>query len=127
MQLVLSLVLSYYFAVSPGDITITIPPSMNLQEAEVRACLPGSISMGDRYDRIELVIYYFSEGIEKFSYGDSGAMKETLGKGEIRALVKLKKAKVLRKALFISASGNNRSQLLDNFSRVLTDTLASNR
>ncbi len=125
MQLLLTLLLSITLAAPPGaELVVKVPPGISLREQEVRAGLPGSIKTSGGYDRIEIIIYYFSRGIEKFSYSGSNAMKESLMNGEIKALVKLKTKKVLRKALFITASGTSHEQILSNFSRVVNDTLA---
>ncbi len=124
MQLLLSLFLSCHFAASPGEIILKIPPGINLDESEVRADLPRTINTRGGYDRIEIIIYYFSQGIEKFSYSENNAMQESLMEGEIKALIKLKSNKVLRKALFVAASGTSREQIIRNFSLTVAGTLA---
>lgn len=127
MQMISSLVLAITLAVHTGaELVVKIPPGINLKELEVRADLPASVKTRGDYDRIEIIIYYFSRGIEKFSYSESNALKESQMKGEIQALIKFKSKKILRKALFIDASGASRDQILQNFSRVVTDTLAGN-
>jgi hypothetical protein len=125
MRLLLSLLLSIPFAVPHGgELVVKIPPGIHVKEHEIRAELPGSIHTRGSYDRIEIVIYYFSLGIEKFSYNENSAMQESLMKGEIKALIKLKSSNVLRKALFIAASGTSREQIIINFTRAVTDALA---
>jgi hypothetical protein len=125
MQLLLSLMLSIHLAASAGgEVIIKIPPGINVREHEIRTELPGDIQTRGSYDRIEIVIYYFSLGIEKFSYNENNAMQESLMKGEIKALIKLKSNNVLRKALFVAASGTSREQIINNFTRIVTDTLA---
>jgi len=121
----LSIVLSIILAAPPvGELVVKIPAGISLKEDEVRADLPGSMRTRSGYDRIEIIIYYFSQGIEKFSYVDNNAMKESQTKGEIKALIKCKSNRVLRKALFVTASGASREQILLNFARVVNDTLA---
>jgi hypothetical protein len=124
MRLMLTLLLSYCLAASPGDIIIKIPPGINLEEREVRANLPENIKIGGLYERIEIVIYYFSQGVEKLSYRGKNSLQESMMAGEIRALIKLKKKNVLIKALFITASGINRDQILISFSRKFTEIIA---
>ena len=124
MHLPLTLVLSCCLAASPGDIIIKIPPGINLEEREVRTNLPENIKIGGRYDRIEIVIYYFSQGVEKLSYSGKNSLQESLMAGEIRALVKLKKKSMLCKAIFLTASGANRDQILISFSRKFTEIIA---
>ena len=125
MRLLLSVLMSIALAAPRGgEVIIKIPHGINVGEHEIRADLPASIQTRGGYDRIEIVIYYFSLGIEKFSYSENNAMQETLMKGEIKALIKLKTGTVLRKALFIAASGTSREQIISNFNRAVTGTLA---
>jgi hypothetical protein len=122
-QLLLVLISVHLAALSGGELLVKIPPGINLKVQEVRADLPARIETMGGYDRIEIVIYYFSLGVEKFSYTDNNAIQESLMKGEIKALIKLKKKNVLRKALFIAAPGASKEQLLRNFRQVVSDTL----
>jgi hypothetical protein len=125
MLQMLSIALSIILAAPPvGELMVRIPASISLKEQEVRANLPGSVRTRGGYDRIEIIIYYFSQGIEKFSYGDNNAMRESQTKGEIKALVKLKRNNVLRKALFLKASGTSREQILHNFSNNVAEILS---
>jgi hypothetical protein len=124
MRLLLLLLLSVPLTAPPGgELLVRVPPGINLKEHEIRADLPARIQTRGGYDRIEIVIYYFSLGIEKFSYSENNAMQESMMKGEIKALIKLKTGTVLRKALFIAAPGTSRDQILSNFRQVVTDTL----
>ena len=68
MQLAITFIFSCFLAASPVGIVIKTPPGINLEEREVRAKLPEIIKTGGRFDKIEIVIYYFSQGVEKFSY-----------------------------------------------------------
>jgi hypothetical protein len=124
MQQMMAFILSSFLAASPGGIIIKIPPGINLEEKEVRANLPENFQTGDRYDRIEIVIFYFSQGVEKFTYNGKNSLHETLTPGEIRALVKLKQKGVLRKSLFVSAGGASRDQILHAFSVKMAEIIA---
>jgi hypothetical protein len=77
-----------------------------------------------RYDRIEIVIYRFSQGVEKLSYSGKNSLNETLTSGEIRALVKLKKNGVLRKALFVTANGARKEQILTAFAGRISEIIS---
>ncbi len=125
MQVLLSLLLSMNFSAVTGEIVLKIPPGINLREQEIPAELLRAIPTKGGYDRIEIVIYYFSQGIEKFSYNDNNTMKESLMKGEIKALIKLKRDKVLSKALFVTASGTSREQIIQNFCKTVAETLSA--
>ncbi len=111
------------FLATAGGVTITIPPGIALEEREIRAALPERLSTR-RYDGIEIVIYYYSLGVEKLSYGGNDEVRETAGEGKINALVKLKKKGKLGKALFISGHGTGKDAILGNFSRTLSETMA---
>jgi hypothetical protein len=124
MQLMMAFILSCCLAASPAGIIIKIPQGINLEEREVRANLPENFKTGGRYDRIEIVIYYFSQGVEKLSYSGKNSLHETMTSGEIRALVKLKQNGVLRKSLFVSASGASRDQILHAFSAKMLEIIA---
>ena len=125
MQLTLSIVLTIILAAPPvGELVVKIPAGISLKEEEVRTELPRSVRTRGGYDRIEIIVYYFSQGIEKFSYGDNNAMKESQMRGEIKGLVKLKKNNVLRKALFLTASGTDREEILRGFCKTVAETLS---
>lgn len=124
MQLLLSLLLSMNLSAATGEILLKIPPGINLKEKEIQAELLRAIPTKGGYDRIEIVIYYFSQGIEKFSYNDNNTMKESLMKGEIKALLKMKRKNVLSKALFVTASGTSREQIIQNFCKIVLETLS---
>ncbi|MBP7737235.1 MAG: hypothetical protein KA369_14745 [Spirochaetes bacterium] len=125
MQVLLSLLLSLSFSATSGDVLLKIPRGIDLREQELQADLPRAVPTRAGYDRIEIVIYYFSQGIEKFTYSDNNTMKESLMKGEMKALVKMKKNNVLRKAFFIAASGANREQIIQNFCKAVAETLSA--
>ncbi len=125
MQVLLSLLLSLSFSATSGDVLLKIPRGIDLREQELQADLPRAVPTRASYDRIEIVIYYFSQGIEKFTYSDNNTMKESLMKGEMKALVKMKKNNVLRKAFFIAASGANREQIIQNFCKAVAETLSA--
>jgi len=125
MQVLLSLLLSINLSAATGEILLKIPPGVILREQEIPADLLRPINTKGGYDRIEIVIYYFSQGIEKFSYNDNNTMKESLMKGEIKALLKLKRYNVLDKALFVTASGTSREQIIRNFCKTVLETLSA--
>jgi len=125
MQVLLSLLLSINLSAATGEILLKIPPGVILREQEIQADLLRPINTKGGYDRIEIVIYYFSQGIEKFSYNDNNTMKESLMKGEIKALLKLKRYNVLDKALFVTASGTSREQIIRNFCKTVLETLSA--
>jgi hypothetical protein len=107
-----------------GGVIIKIPPGIDLSEPEIRAHLSENTrTILNKHDLVEIVIYYFSLGIEKFTYSDDDSMSLTSQKGEIRALIKLKNNAVLKDVLFIQAYGNSRQQILESFSQSITDAL----
>jgi hypothetical protein len=124
MQVLLIVLLSLNISAA-GEVLLKVPHGINLREQEIQAGLPRTVTTRAGYDRIEIVIYCFSQGIEKFSYNDSNTMKESLMKGEIKALVKLKRNNVLCKALFVAASGASREQIIQNFCKAVAETLSS--
>lgn len=124
MIILISLLLSLSPAAGQaGEITLTIPPGINLNRDEIKVHVPGAAPAGNPRGRIEIVIYYFSEGIEKIVYNEN-SMQESTHRGTIRALVKLKREGVLRRALFIDAEGRNREDILKNFSLKLSAALS---
>ncbi|MBN2160632.1 MAG: hypothetical protein JW807_14685 [Spirochaetes bacterium] len=124
MKLYIALLLSLSpIANQAGEITVIVPPGVNLGRQEVMGFLPKSVPAGTPYNRVEIVIYYFSEGIEKFIYNEN-SMQETMNRGSIRALIKLKNEGVLRKVLFIEADGSNREDILKNLALKLSKALA---
>jgi hypothetical protein len=124
MQLLTTFILSCFLASSPDGIIIRIPQGINLEEREVRANLPENLKTSGRYDRIEIVIYRFSQGVEKLSYSGKDSLNETLTSGEIRALIKLKKNGVLRKALFVTANGARKEQILTAFAGRISEIIS---
>jgi hypothetical protein len=107
-----------------GGIIIKIPAGIELSEQEVREILPKNArNIVPAYDMIEIVIYYFSLGIEKFTFSDTDPLTLSSQKGEIQALIKLKKNAVLTKALFVKADGSSREDILRSFSRSIADIL----
>ena len=124
MQLLTIFILSCFLASSPDGIIIRIPQGINLEEREVRESLPKNLKTSGRYDRIEIVIYRFSQGVEKLSYSGKNSLNETLTSGEIRALIKLKKNGVLRKALFVTAQGARKEQILTAFAGRISEIIS---
>jgi len=124
MQLLTIFILSCFLASSPDGIIIRIPQGINLEEREVRESLPKNLKTSGRYDRIEIVIYRFSQGVEKLSYSGKNSLNETLTSGEIRALIKLKKNGVLRKALFVTANGARKEQILTAFAGRISEIIS---
>jgi hypothetical protein len=124
MQLLTTFILSCFLTSSPDGIIIRIPQGISLEEREVRANLPENLKTSGRYDRIEIVIYRFSQGVEKLSYSGKNSLNETLTSGEIRALVKLKKNGVLRKALFVTANGARKEQILTAFAGRISEIIS---
>src|SRR4030042_5774028 len=121
MRLLLTTII-YCYCATAGEIIIKIPTGINLEKKDVRAYLPKAIDANTAYDRIEIVIYYFSQGVEKFSFTDNNVMLKSLRKGEIRSLVKIKKNKYLMKELFVNAKGANTEQILSNFAQAIVNT-----
>jgi hypothetical protein len=117
------LFISFHLAAS-GMVMIKIPPGVPLEESAVRAALPGNIAVGKGFDRIEIVVYYFSLGIERLSYGDNDEIRESAQEGKMKALIKLKKNGVLTRALFISSGGAGKDEILKAFSREFAVTIA---
>lgn len=124
MQLMLTFMLSCFLASSPDGIIIRIPQDINLEEREVRSSLPSNLKISSRYNRIEIVIYQFSQGVEKLSYSGKNSLDETLTTGEIKALIKLKKNGVLRKVLFVTAQGARKDQILTSFAGRITEIIS---
>jgi hypothetical protein len=124
MQLLTTFILSCFLTSSPDGIIIRIPQGISLEEREVRANLPENLKTSGRYDRIEIVIYRFSQGVEKLSYSGKDSLNETLTSGEIRALIKLKKNGVLRKALFVTANGARKEQILTAFAGRISEIIS---
>ena len=124
MQLLTTFILSCFLAPSTDGIIIKIPQGINLEEREVRANLPKNLKISGRYDRIEIVIYYFSQGVEKLSYSGKNSLDETLTTGEIRALIKLKKNGVLHKALFVTVKGARKEQILTAFAGKISEIIS---
>jgi hypothetical protein len=122
--MLITIILSCFLASTPEEIIIIIPDGVSLEEREVRANLPKNLKTGERYDRIEIVIYYFSEGVEKLSYSGKNKLDETLTRGEIRALVKLKKNGRLCKALFVAAQGARKDQILTAFAGRISEIVS---
>ncbi len=103
---------------------ITIPPGIDLNERDIRERLPSSIA-GVRCacDTIEIVIYYYSAGTEKLSYGDTGNFSSTSNDGSVKSLIKLKKNGSLRRVFFVDADGSGKEEILANFSRAISGIL----
>ncbi|HOD14145.1 MAG TPA: hypothetical protein PLA65_01750 [Spirochaetota bacterium] len=104
-----------------GRVLVTVPAGINLSAERVRERLAGvATPVSGRFDTFEIVIYYYSLGIETFSYSDTHPLSESVKKGGIRALIKCRKSGVLGKALFVEAEGADESQILDNFARAVS-------
>src|SRR5271157_62413 len=103
-----SLLLSFFLAETGLDsrLIIKIPPGVALSEQEVRSFFRDTQrNAADNYETIEIVIYSFSLGIETLTYSDNDPIRMSLQKGEIKALIKLKKNSILKKVLFVNADG----------------------
>jgi hypothetical protein len=126
MQQALILIVSLFLAAeaASGPLQVRVPAGISLSADSVREHLRGAAPASTgRYDAVEIVIYYYSPGIETYSYGETDTMSETLKGGLIRALIKCKKNSVLKKALFIEAEGSGTDQILDNFRRAVESAL----
>mgnify|MGYP000995752109 CR=1 FL=1 len=121
MRVLVALFAAYHLAAF-GDVKITIPPGIALEEREVRAFLPERVP-AFRNDDIEIVVYYFSSGIERLSYSATDEIQESAGDGKIEALIKLKQKGVLVRVIFISARGNGKEAILMNFSEAFAEEL----
>ncbi|MBN1497998.1 MAG: hypothetical protein JXA07_14590 [Spirochaetes bacterium] len=121
MRVLVALFAAYYLAAF-GDVKITIPSGIALEEREVRTILPDRVTVC-RYDGIEIVVYYYSSGIERLSYGANNEIQESAGDGKIEALIKLKQKGVLVRVIFITARGNGKEAILRNFSEAFAEKI----
>ena len=100
---------------------ITIPAGISLMEGEIRERLPEDLTrIKNDYDTIEIVIYYYSIGTEKLSYGDEENFGLTSNDGKIMSLIKLSKNGALQRVIFIDAAGSGKDEILSNFSRAVS-------
>lgn len=122
--LILALTLFLAAEAAAGPVIVRVPGGINLSEERVRERLAGVMPAGSgRYDTFEIVVYYYSMGIETFSYSDTDTLSESTRKGGIKALIKCKKNSVLEKALFIEAAGADEDQILENLRRAVSDAI----
>ena len=102
------------FAASAGCEEITIkyyvPDDINLTENEL-AFAP----VKSKYQSIEVVIYYYSESIERLAYNENSEFSQSTKMGGIKSLVKLKKGRKLAKVLFVEATGESKTEIIKNF------------
>lgn len=99
-----------------ADISFSVPDSAALTGEELAGHFTDVRASRFRGDyEIQVVVYYFSPGVEVFTYSGSGEMGLSFEKGVIKALVKIKKAGKLSNVKFISAEGSDRKEILDNF------------
>jgi hypothetical protein len=121
-----TLLLSFFLVNTGVDsgLIIKIPPGIALSEQEVRPFFRDNPrNAADSRETIEIVIYSFSLGIEKITYSENDPIRISLQKGEIRALIKLKKNSILKKVLFVNADGTSKDEILKNFSLTLSNSL----
>lgn len=126
MRQAVILLISLFIAAdaAAGRVLVRVPAGINLSADRVRESLAGvAPSAPGRYDVFEIVIYYYSLGIETFSYGDTDSLSESMKKGGIRALIKCKKNGVLGKALFVEAEGADEARILENFARAVSGAI----
>lgn len=120
--LLLSLLLA---ADAAGKVIVKVPPGINLSADRVRERLAGvAPSPACRYDTFEIVIYYYSLGIETYSYSETESLSESVKKGGIRALIKCRRNGVLGKSLFVEAEGEDEARILDNLARAVSGAVA---
>jgi len=106
-----------------NKIDIQIPDRMNLGEKEILSYLKFIPENRNGRIHMRIVIYYFSPEVETFSLSDEGGIREGSKTGSIRGLIELKENNRIIKAVFITANGKSRIQLLNNFSREIRKKL----
>jgi hypothetical protein len=126
MHRALILILTLFLAseASAGRVIVRVPEGINLSQEKMTERLAGAAPSGaGRYDTFDIVVYYYSLGVETLSYTDADTLSATMKGGGIRALIKCKKNNILEKALFIEAEGADEDRILENFRRAVSDAI----
>ena len=98
------------------QVKLVILQGVSLSAGEITRHLPGmTITGSDRDAGREITVYYFSAGVERYSYSDNGIITFSNPPGTIKALVKLRKGGRLKKVFFVSSSGKSREEIIRNF------------
>ena len=118
MRIVLSVKILLLLFIATGicaaeSVNIIIPEGINLTRKEIMKDIYSSVISKAKWNgAVEIVFYYYSRGAETLSYSDKGKILQKTKTGKIKVLVKLKKDNLLKKAIFTSAEGKNKEQII---------------
>lgn len=96
------------------SIVIHIPDEISLQKNEITPLLD-NLKIIESYQKLEIVFFYFSTGIERISYNGKNSISQVILDGGIKALLKFKNNNKLLKVLFIEAKGRGKKDILKKF------------
>lgn len=95
---------------------VRISPGINLSVNEVlSATSPYASDMNRHPYSFEILIYYYSSGIETTTYSPDGKEAKITEKGILKAAVKFRKHGKFDDVIFVYAFGDNKKEILESF------------
>ncbi len=92
-----------------NSVCVTVARHISINSDEIKDCIEHN---NNSYEQIEIIIYYFSRGVETLTLSEDAEMSRTVSDGKIKCLMKFKNKKKLKKIIFLEATGNEHDDLV---------------
>ncbi len=102
--------------------TVIIRKDLNLSAGEIIPLIPENFIAGE--EQIRIVIYVFTRGTEQYSYSSGGELQITQTGGLLEALVTRIRENRIEKAVFVTARGDTKEEILADFGNKVRDVLS---
>lgn len=96
---------------------IRVGQHINLSPAELEPHIIPPASLRRRFDSLEFVVYYYSEGVERFDLAGADEIRDRVLDGAIRIMVLCRKNGLLQKVRFVEGRGQTKDAILRALSR----------
>ena len=98
------------------EYSVSVGENLSISQADVETAVSSVMKKEAAEFGIDILIFGYSAGKEVFSYtGSEDKPAAKLFPGKIDSVVKIKVKNEIKKTVFISASGNNKDEILSAF------------